>query len=78
MAPEQCEMARAGVGFGVRELASAAGVKPETLVRLKKGETLLPCTLEAIRAALESASVAFIPADPGVRLRRDDDMGLTP
>lgn len=71
MTPEQCKMGRAGVGLGVRELAAAAGVTPETVVRLEKGENLRPRTLAAIRAALESAGVEFIPENgggPGVRL----------
>ena len=66
-------MARAGVGLGVRELAAAAGVTPETVVRLEKGENLRPRTLAAIRTALEAAGVEFIPENgggPGVRLRK--------
>jgi DNA-binding XRE family transcriptional regulator len=67
-------MARAGLGLGVRELASLAEVTPETVVRLEKGETLRPRTLSAIRTALEAAGVEFIPENgggPGVRLRKD-------
>lgn len=66
-------MARAGVGLGVRELAASAGVTPETVVRLEKGERLRPRTLAAIRTALEAAGVEFIPENgggPGVRLRK--------
>ena len=66
-------MARAGLGLGVRELASAAVVTPETVVRLEKGNTLRPRTLAAIRSALESAGVEFIAENgggPGVRLRK--------
>ena len=74
MTPEQCKMARAGVGLGIRELALAAGVTPETIVRLEKGETLRPRTLSAVRTALEAAGVIFIDQNgegPGVRLRKD-------
>jgi DNA-binding XRE family transcriptional regulator len=85
MTPEQGKMARAGIGLGVRELASAAGITPETVVLLEKSETLRLRTLEAIRAALESAGAVFIPAGsyqgdagPGVRLRTDNDKGSTP
>jgi transcriptional regulator with XRE-family HTH domain len=65
-------MARSAVGWGVRELAAAADVSPETIVRLEAGETLRARTVAAIRAALEAAGVEFI--DPngggaGVRLR---------
>lgn len=72
MLPIQCKMARAAVGYGVRELAAAAKVSPETVVRLEAGETLRPRTVEAIRAALEAAGVEFIAENgggPGVRLR---------
>ncbi|WP_338664326.1 helix-turn-helix domain-containing protein [Pararoseomonas sp. SCSIO 73927] len=69
----QCKMARAALGLGVRELAVAAEVSPETVVRLEQGENLRPRTLAAIRAALEAAGVEFIPENgggAGVRLRR--------
>jgi len=73
MTPEQCKMARAGVGLGVRELAAAAGVTPETVVRMEKGENLRPRTRDAIRSVLEKAGVEFIPENgggPGVRLKK--------
>lgn len=66
-------MARAALDLGVRELASQADVSPTTITRLERGETLYPRTVAAIRAALESAGVEFIPENgggPGVRLRR--------
>ncbi|NKE43438.1 helix-turn-helix domain-containing protein [Roseomonas frigidaquae] len=67
-------MARAAVGLGVRELAAAAGVSADTIVRLEKGEALQARTLAAIRAALEAAGVDFIAENgggPGVRLRKE-------
>ena len=64
----QCKMARAALGLGVRELAAKAGVSPDTVFRLKKGETLHRRTVIAIREALEDAGVEFLP-DGGVRLR---------
>lgn len=66
-------MARAATGLGVRDLAKAAGVSPDTIARLERGETLRDSTVEAIRAALESAGVEFIPENgggAGVRLRK--------
>lgn len=68
---EQCRMARAGLGLGVRELADLAGTSPNTITRLERGEQLQPRTLAAIRTALEKAGATFI--DPngggaGVRL----------
>ena len=69
-------MARVAVGWGVRELADAAKVSPNTITRLERGENLHDRTLEAIRTALESAGVIFIASNgegPGVRLRKDTD-----
>jgi transcriptional regulator with XRE-family HTH domain len=69
----QSKMARAALGLGVRDLAAAAGVSPDTVARLERGEELKPRTVDAIRAALETAGVQFIPENgggPGVRLRK--------
>jgi transcriptional regulator with XRE-family HTH domain len=66
-------MARAALNLGVRELADAAEVSTNTITRLERGETLYPRTLAAIRVALESAGVEFIPENgggAGVRLRK--------
>jgi hypothetical protein len=66
-------MARSAVGWGVRELGAAADVSPETIVRFEGGEALRARTIAAIRNALETAGVEFIPENgggPGVRLRR--------
>ncbi len=71
MLPVQSKMGRAATGLGIRELATAAGVSPDTISRLERGETLAPRTLAAIRAALEAAGVEFIEENgggPGVRL----------
>ncbi|WP_145619732.1 helix-turn-helix domain-containing protein [Nitrospirillum bahiense] len=66
-------MARAALGWGVRDLASAAKVSPDTIARLERGETLYPRTVDAIRGALEAAGIIFIQENgegPGVRLRK--------
>jgi transcriptional regulator with XRE-family HTH domain len=64
-------MARAAVGIGVRELAAAARVSPDTVARLERGESLRERTVDAIRAALEAAGVEFTNGEqPGVRLRK--------
>ncbi len=73
MTPQQCKMARAGLGLGVRELAEMAQVSTNTITRLEAGEDLKGRTVEAVRAALEAAGVEFIPEDgggAGVRLRK--------
>ena len=75
MTPIQCKMARVAVGWGVRDLALAAKVSPDTIARLERGEALQARTLAAIRAALEAAGVEFIAENgggPGVRLRKSD------
>jgi predicted transcriptional regulator len=68
MLPVQCKKARAALGLGVHELAAKAGVSPDTVFRLEKGETLHQRTGIAIREALEAAGVEFTP-DGGVRLK---------
>jgi transcriptional regulator with XRE-family HTH domain len=69
----QCKMARAATGLGLRELADMAGVSPNTVSRLERGEELKPATVETIRTALEQAGVVFLPENgngPGVALRK--------
>jgi transcriptional regulator with XRE-family HTH domain len=63
-------MARAALGWGVRDLAAAAKVSPDTIARLERGETLQTRTLQTIRLAIESAGVEITNGEaPGVRLR---------
>lgn len=72
MDARQSRMARAALGLGVRDLAELAGVSPDTVARMERGEDLRPATVAKIRAALEAAGVEFIPRNgggPGVRLR---------
>lgn len=73
MTPEQCKMARAGLGISVRELAELAQVSTNTISRLEAGEELKPRTVGAIQRALEVAGVIFVDENgegPGVRLRK--------
>lgn len=70
----QIRMARAAVGWGVRELAAKAGVTANTVTRIEKGADAKASTLLALRAALEAAGVIFVEENgegPGVRLRKD-------
>ena len=65
-------MARAGLGLGVRDLATRAKVSTNTISRLERGEAVYGRTAATIRATLEAAGVEFIPQNgggPGVRLR---------
>ncbi len=69
----QSKMARAALGWGVRDLAREANVGVSTVTRFEAGQaTPIPATLAAIQRALETAGVEFISGDgggPGVRLR---------
>lgn len=73
MVPVQIRMARAAVGWGVRELAEKAGVTANTVTRIENGSDAKQSTMVALRSALEAAGVEFIPENgsgPGVRLRK--------
>ena len=69
----QCRMARAALGWGVRELAAAAKVSTDTVARFERGDELKERTIEALRRTLEAAGVKFIDENgggAGVRLRK--------
>jgi hypothetical protein len=70
----QCRMARAALGWGVRDLAGAAQVSADTVARFERGEALRQSTVRAIRTALERAGCEFICEDdvsgPGMRIRK--------
>ena len=69
--PVQCRMARAALGLGVRELATAAKVSIDTVARFERGDELKERTIDALQRALEAAGVQFTNGDqPGVRLSR--------
>ena len=72
--PGQCRAARALLNLSRAELAGLAKVSERTLVDFERGaRTPLRSTLAAIRRALESAGIEFIPEDgkgPGVRLAK--------
>ena len=69
--PVQCRMARAALGWGVRELAAAAKVSIDTVARFERGDELKERTIEALQRVLEAAGIEFIEPNgggPGVRL----------
>lgn len=73
MLPIQCKLARTAIGWGVRDLAEAAEVSPDTVARLERGDELRSETLLKLRRTLEKAGVEFITENgggPGVRLRK--------
>ena len=69
--PLQCRMARAALGWGVRELAAAAKVSTDTVARFERGDELKERTIDALQLALEAAGIEFTNGDqPGVRLTK--------
>ncbi len=72
----QVKAARALLAWSQHDLAEKSGVSYPTIARLEKDDGLLggrASTADAIRAALESAGVEFIPKNgggAGVRLKR--------
>lgn len=68
----QSKMARAALGWGVRDLAKNAGVSIDTVTRLERGDVLMPRTVHAIEQCFIAAGIIFIDqngAGPGVRLK---------
>jgi transcriptional regulator with XRE-family HTH domain len=67
----QLRMARAAVGWGVRELAEKAGVNANTVTRIENGADAKQSTMDALQGALEAAGVEFTNGEqPGVRLSK--------
>jgi transcriptional regulator with XRE-family HTH domain len=69
----QVKMARAAVGWGVRELAEKAGVTANTVTRIENGADAKQSTMDRLQQALESVGIEFIDENgggPGVRLRQ--------
>jgi transcriptional regulator with XRE-family HTH domain len=73
ISPTQIRMARAALGWGVRDLAKRAGIAANTVSRFENGSGAMVDTVDRIQVALERAGIVFIPGDnsggPGVRLR---------
>jgi len=71
--PAQSRMARGALEWGIRDLAKAAEVSHDTVIRFERGEQLKARTVAAIQNALEKGGVEFIPENgggPGVRLAK--------
>ena len=69
----QIKMARAAVGWGVRELAKKASVTANTVTRIENGADAKQSTMDRLQHALEAAGVEFIDENgggPGVRLAK--------
>jgi len=67
-------MARAALGWGVRELAQRAGVSTNTVSRFENGLGVQVETLRRLESTLQQAGIIFVPEDenfgPGVRLKK--------
>ena len=79
ISPEQCRIARVLLNLSQEELAKAAHVARATLADFERG-TRVPThnNIQAIRTVLESAGIAFIPANgggSGARLRVAPNVG---
>lgn len=57
---DQARMARALVKLGVREVAEAAGVTPNTVSRIENGSDAKQSTIQAIRKVYEGLGVKFV------------------
>ena len=71
MNPNQCQAARALLGWRCEDVADAAGIGVATVWRFEAGENMRPSSIDAIRTALEAAGIEFIAENgggPGVRL----------
>jgi transcriptional regulator with XRE-family HTH domain len=67
----QLRMARAAIGWGVRELAEKAGVTANTVTRIENGADAKESTIHALQWALEAAGIEFTNGEqPGVRLSK--------
>jgi len=69
----QLKMARAAVGWGVRELAAKAGVTANTVTRIENGADAKQSTMDKLKRALEAGGVEFIEENgggPGVRVQK--------
>jgi transcriptional regulator with XRE-family HTH domain len=67
----QLRMARAAVGWGVRELAKKARVAANTVSRIENGADAKQSTMDRLQRALEEAGVEFTNGDqPGVRVSK--------
>ena len=70
------KMARAALGWGVRDLAARAGVAANTVSRYENGRDALSENLLKMQHTFEREGIIFIHEDdegPGVRLRKREN-----
>ncbi|WP_440658713.1 helix-turn-helix domain-containing protein [Ensifer adhaerens] len=75
----QCRLARVAMGWGIRDLAAAAGVSSQIVSRLERGEQLRTRTLDRMRQVFEAAGIDFICDGDGfgIMIRRPHLLPLT-
>lgn len=69
ISPAQMRMARAGLGWGVRELSERAGLQPGTISRIENGKEAMGGSLRKIEQAFEDAGIDF-PDEDTVSMKR--------
>ena len=78
--PVHLRMARAALGWSVKELASKANVHANTVARYEAGFQAMSGTVESIEAVLLNEGIVFLDEDAalglGVRLRKQLVLGL--
>jgi transcriptional regulator with XRE-family HTH domain len=57
--PTQSKMARAALGWSIVELAEAASIGKNTVLRMEAGDNITTDTLRAIEASFRDAGVSF-------------------
>lgn len=55
----QCRMARAALGWTLDDLAARSEVSKRTIIKFEAGGSIMPETLEALRAAMVAEGVGF-------------------
>ncbi len=61
MLPVQCKMARAAIGWSVRDLAKVSGTSANTVSRFETGKDSYTSTAQKLeRALIESGKIEFI------------------
>src|SRR5678815_3332777 len=78
--PVHLRMARAALGWSLKELAEKAGVNINTISRYEAGSQVMSGTISKIENVLLNAGVIFIEEEgglgPGVRLKKQLPLSL--
>lgn len=59
MTPNQCKMARVGLGLSAENLSEKSGVSRVTIARFESGNPVASASVDAILAALADAGAGF-------------------